>query len=251
MPYTVIQEELSEQMVLDYFQNPTPHKKEQVIKSFLPLVKYIVGRVPVQPGSSLEPADLYQFGVVGLLDALDRYNPTKGVKFKTYAYMRIRGEIYDALRREYAESKDRYRKTKQLIDARDTLRQELGREPAPDELRDYLDISQAEWENLVNHQNVVLESLDQPVDDEEVRSMQEIIPDPEAPSPEEIFQQESLKNRIKAAIKRLPERQRLILALYYYEELTMADISQILEVTESRVSQILKEALTAIRKMVS
>ncbi len=250
MTYSVIHEDLSEQLLLDYYRNPTPQRKEQVIKSYLPLVKYIVGRIPLQQGSSLELSDLYQFGVVGLLDALDRYNPTKGVKFKTYAYMRIKGEIYDALRREYIESKDRYHREKKLNAAKETLRQQLGRDPSPEELQDHLNMTPLELDNLTNRAPVVLESLDQPVDDQEVRSLQELIADPEALSPEEIFQQESLKNRIKEAIKRLPERQRLILALYYYEELTLADISKILEVTESRVSQILKETLKTIRKMV-
>jgi len=239
-----------EALVKEFIKTGSPGLKDKAVKAFLPLVKHIVGRINIDQFGSLLREDLYQFGIVGLLMALERYEIGKGANFKTFAYRRIYGEVVDAIRRESSVSKDVYTKKKQIVDATDKLRQSLGRDPAPVEVADVLGITLEQLDQILYKGEAREElSLDENAgrEDSELLNRQETIADEAQLSPELLMSKAILKQELFRMIKKLDERPRLILALYYYEELTLADIGSILGLSESRISQIMAKTLAGMR----
>jgi len=240
----------SETYIRKYKETGDPHYKDLAIRSYLPLVKYIVGRIPPVANGNLSRNDMYQFGVIGLIDALDRYNPDQGVGFKTFAYKRIHGEVIDAVRKESRLSRDQIHQLNLIEQAKRVLWHQLGREPMPGEIARKVGMTLEKYEYLSQIKAQSIISLDDPVsgtEEESAISRVETVTDPDQLSPDQALDKESLKQELKSIIKALPERKRLILALYYYEELTLADIGTVLNLTESRVSQILSDTLVEIR----
>lgn len=239
-----------EALVRIYTSSRTQAAKDDAIRAFLPLVKYIVGRTNIDQFGSLQKEDLYQFGIVGLLMALDRYETDKGANFKTFAYRRVYGEVIDAIRRESSVSKDAYSKRKRIVDTSDKLSQTLGRDPAPVEVADAMGITQEQLEHtIIMGENSEFLSLDEKTggEDSEFLSRQEVLADKNQLSPEKLMSKAVLKKELFRLIKALPEKTRLILALYYYEELTLNDIGSILGLSESRISQIITKTLEEMR----
>lgn len=235
-----------EHLVREYALNRDESVRTEAIQAFLPLVKYIAGRINIEQFGSLKREDLYQFGIVGLLTALDRFKSDKGASFKTFAYRRIHGEIIDAIRREGTVSKDAYSVRKKIVKISDDLRQHLGRDPALSEVAEQMEITVQELEKMLLKGNASEHVfLNDTVGSDDADSMMklDVIADDQQLSPDQEFEKEALKNELIDMIKQLPERQRLILALYYYEELTLADIGMILGLSESRISQILSQTL--------
>ena len=239
-----------EHLVREYTLTRDEHLREGAINAFLPLVKYIAGRINIDQFGTLGRDDLYQYGIVGLLTALDRYKSDKGASFKTFAYRRIHGEIIDAIRREGTVSKDAYGVRKKVIAVTDSLRQELGRDPALSEVAELMNVTLEELNKMLFKGNASEHlSLNDTVGADGTDSMMrvDVIKDESQFSPDEQFEQTALKEELIDLIKHLPERQRLILSLYYYEELTLADIGMILGLSESRISQILSQTLLEMR----
>jgi len=244
-------EQDGEHLVLQYATTRDERIREEAIKAFLPLVKYIAGRINIEIFGALSREDLYQYGVLGLLTALDRYEIDKGASFKTFAYRRIHGEIIDAIRREGNVGKDAYSLRKKIIDASDELRQELGRDPALSEVAESLGMSSEEIsKKLFKGQAGEHLSLNDSVGSEDSDSMlrSDVIKDEAQLSPAQEFDKTALKHELVGTIKALPERERLVLTLYYYEEITLADIGLVLGLSESRISQILTGTLSKIRR---
>ncbi len=244
-----------EQLVREYMVTGNEALRNEAINAFLPLVKYIAGRINIDQFGSLGREDLFQYGVVGLLTALDRFQVDRGASFKTFAYRRIHGEIIDAIRREGTISKDAYSIRKKIIRVSDELRKTLGRDPALAEIADEMGINLEQLNKMLFKGNPVEHlSLNDTVGSDGADSMLrlDVIKDEEQLAPNEEYEQTELKNELIELIKLLPERQRLILALYYYEELTLADIGMILGLSESRISQIMSQTLEEMKgKLVS
>ena len=243
-------EQDGEHLVREYAMTRDDNIREAAVKAFLPLVKYIAGRINIEIFGALNREDLYQYGILGLLTALDRFQMDKGASFKTYAYRRIHGEIIDAIRREGHVGKDAYSLRKKIIKASDDLRQELGRDPALSEVADSLGLSSEEIsKKLFKGQSGEHLSLNDSVGSEDADSMLrlDVIRDEDQPSPDEEFDLTAIKQDLVGTIKKLPERERLVLTLYYYEEITLADIGMVLGLSEYRISQILTGTLAKIR----
>lgn len=243
-----------EELVREFVLSGDSRTRDKAVRAFLPLVKHIAGRINIDGFGTLSRDDLHQYGIVGLLTALDRYELGKGASFKTFAYRRIHGEMIDAIRREGLMSKDTYRSYRRIQDQTDVLRQELGREPTPEEVAKRLGLDVEAYQHLLfatDQGNVV--SLDEPVGSMEEEGMvrRDMIEDEAQISPDKQFGSQALKDELMRIIKGLPERQRLILALYYYEELTLADIGVVLGLSESRISQIMSQTLQEIRKQLT
>ncbi len=239
-----------EHLVREYTVSRDATIRDEAIQAFLPLVKYIAGRINIDQFGTLVREDLYQYGVVGLLTALDRYQTDKGASFKTFAYRRIHGEIIDAIRREGTVSKDAYSVRKKVTRVTDELRQQMGRDPALSEVASVMKVSLEELNRMLSKGTAAEHlSLNDTVGNDDSDSMLrlDVIRDDEQLSPDEEFEKGALKEELVNLIKHLPERQRLILALYYYEELTLADIGMILGLSESRISQILSQTLAEMR----
>lgn len=248
---TIQKKQTNEDLVREYVDTRNASLKERVIKAYLSLVRHIVGRMNIPEHALLGKEDLYQFGVVGLIEALERYHPDYGTTFKTFAYKRIYGEIVDAIRKTGILNRDQAKNVNRLLSSVETLQHRLGREPSIREVCQEADISEQEYYNIemLNRLNFSL-SLDEKIYEDSTGSQlrRDTIPDDMQLNPEETLDLESIKNNLKHIISQLSEKQRLVLALYYYEELTLMDIGTVLNLSESRVSQILKETLIELRQ---
>lgn len=207
--------------------------RTQLIEHYAPLVKRIAGMIYPSFSGNVEYNDLISYGVFGLIDAVDKYDLSKDIKFETYASLRIRGDIVDNIRRlDWIPHSARI-KAKELQNAINTLEMKLLRIPTNAEIAQHMNLTVKEVEDrLADTAAYNVDSLDEMLVNkgDDLRS-KEI-------SPEESYEMQEIKELLAKAIDDLPERERLIIALYYYEELTIKEIGQVLNVSESRVSQI-------------
>ncbi len=239
-----------ETLVREFLRTGDEAIKEKIVQAYTPLLKYIVGRIGLPSGSALTKDDLYQYGVIGLLKALSNYKPDFGAEFKTYAYKRIQGEIIDALRKEGIVSRDRFQRLRQVELMTNRLLVELGREPLPEEICAELEISEEEYYQALQtaqlHYTVSLEDSFYDEDGNEIYRADNLT-DFESSQIEEQLQRTDLKIKLERLISNLPDREKLILALYFSEELTLADIGQVLGLSEARVSQLLNKTLVDLK----
>jgi RNA polymerase sigma factor for flagellar operon FliA len=220
----------------------------ELVAQFMPLVKYVIGRMAINPSGAFDVDDVLAAGTIGLLHAIDRYNPDRGVRFETYALQRIRGAIIDAIRALSPITRTGLRRLKVLDDAIASLTQQLGRAPTRRELAVELDVSGPELERMLVDSNHFIVSLDDAHDDDgDVLSMRELLHDPNARAIEdEIFEPDEIVHRMTAAIGSLSKRDQMVLNHYYKEERTLREISRDLAVSESRVSQIRSAAVAKL-----
>jgi RNA polymerase sigma factor for flagellar operon FliA len=241
-------------LVKEYIKTRQPSIKEKIVQAYSPLVKYIVGRINFPSTAILAKEDLYQCGIIGLLSALERYQPDSKAAFKTFAYKRIHGEVIDAIRRAGLVGRDKYDQIKAIEKATNDLTGRLGREPAAEEVCHELSITEDEYHERMNASlmNYML-SLDTKINDDNGDFIYRVdtVEDDSQMNPEETVNDINLKKLVQDIMPTLPERERLILALYFYEELTLYDIGQVLGLTESRVSQILNKTLVEIKVKIS
>lgn len=224
--------------------------KEQIIQEYIPLVKYIASRVMFGKNKYMEYEDLVSYGMIGLMDALNKFDPTKGMKFSSYASIRIKGVMIDELRKNRPISKGAMDKLNKYNKAIDDLQVKLLREPTIKEIAEYLDISLdevGEIENYINYISMV--SLENVIfsDDEDVNLMG-IIEDKNSPSPDAHLQDKEQLEILTKAIELLKEKDRTVLNLYYYEGLTLKEIGVVLSVSESRVCQLHSRAIRNLRE---
>jgi RNA polymerase sigma factor for flagellar operon FliA len=243
-----------ETLVKEFITTGNRGLKEKIIAAYAPLIKHVIGRFNVQYSTTLEREDLYQYGIFGLLKALERYKIEMGVPFRNYAYRRIHGEVVDALRKEGLIGRDKYEQIKTLESTVQKLSSRLGREPYPEEICTEMNITDAEYQSIISaSQLIYTTSLNVKIAGDEGDYIYRIdtLVDDEQQSPEDILIRKNLKFNLKKVINNLPDREKLILALYYYEELTLADIARVIGLTEARISQILNKTLLDIRARLS
>ena len=231
----------------EYVDSPTVACRDRLVTRYLPLIKYVVGRMAVSPPQGLDYEDLWSFGVFGLLDAIDRFDPAKGFSFRTFAVPRIRGAVLDELRKCDWVSRTGREKLQRLSRAMEKVLRERGvlrdewvmREMGVDE-RTY-------YEALELSSRSCMASLDEvlSLEDGDI-SLEGILSDGRDGVAELLEQEEELQ-QVVDALRRLPEREAQVLSLYYYEGLALNEIGRVLGVTESRVSQIHGRALSALR----
>jgi RNA polymerase sigma factor FliA len=225
-------------------------EREEMILKYIPYVKYIASRLVSGKPPGVEFDDLVSFGILGLIDAIEKFDMSKGLKFETYATLRIRGAIIDELRKISWIPKSAFSKLSQLNQAREQLEMQLNREPKDEELAKYLKTSVEDIRNIQTYVNYVsVISLDEVFfksDDEDLQ-FKSMIEDENSPQPEKIIEDDEKLKMLKKAIDGLQEKDRLILNLYYYEKLTLKEIGKILEISESRVSQLHSRAIVRLR----
>jgi RNA polymerase sigma factor for flagellar operon FliA len=231
-----------------YRKNPSPEIREQIILEYASLVKVVAGRLSMYLGYNVEYDDLVGYGIFGLIDAIDKYDANKDVKFETYASLRIRGSILDQIRKMDWIPRTVRQKQKKLDEAVKRIEMKTGRNVRDEELALELGLSEEElavWQSQLKVTNVV--SLN-----EYVEQGSEPVMDAHGNShfiqPEDQIQEDELKQVLKDTLELLTEKERKVIELYYYEELTLKEISKVLEVTESRISQLHTKALLKMRK---
>ena len=235
----------------DWAENPTAEHKEKIVKRYLPLIKYVVGRMAVSAPSGLDYEDLLSFGVFGLLDAIDRFDISKGFSFQTFAVPRIRGAVLDELRKYDWISRTGREKLQKLNRAIERVLQDRGRLQDEWVMREMGVDERMYRETLELASRSYIVSLDEVValEDGDV-NLEGVIADDEEGIVEHLENQDDL-NRITEALKQLSEREMQVVSFYYYEGLTLKEIGQILGVTESRVSQIHGKAIAALRAFIA
>lgn len=236
-----------EELWKEYEKTKNSDIREQLIIEYSGLVKIVAGRLGMYLGYTVEYDDLVGYGIFGLIDAIDKFELTKGVKFETYASLRIRGSILDQIRKMDWIPRTLRQKQKKLETAMKELEVKFGRPASNAELSEELGISIEELEDLVNQTQIAnLVSLDEYLEQgSEVRI--EAGNTARFEQPEMIVERQELKKMLAKAIDSLTENEQKVIAFYYFEELTLKEISKILEVSESRVSQLHTKALRKMR----
>jgi RNA polymerase sigma factor for flagellar operon FliA len=234
----------------EYLETNSPDLREQLILQYAPLVKYVVGRMAVASSSILDMEDLLGFGTLGLIDAVSRFDPTRGVKFETYALQRIRGSIIDSFRKLDIVPRSARRRAREIEGAHAHLQQRLGREPDDDEIADYLGLSRDGLSRAMLDASCAILSMERPLamlDGDDSLTLADTIEDENAIVPQVELERGEEHEALLQALKTLNERDRLVISLYYYEELTLREISEVLGVTESRVCQLHARAIMRLR----
>lgn len=228
----------------------TPQQKDKLIMEYAPLIKFIAQKIAVRLPSNIELDDLISSGVIGLMDAIEKYDPSRDNKFKTYAEFRIRGSILDELRAQDWVPRSVRDKAKMLDKAIVDLEAELGRSSSDEEVAQKLSMTMEEFHELVNQvRPVSVLSIDDAATFSNVdkKSILNLLESCRLSNPYNQLNVKTVKDVVAKAIEELPERQRLVLSLYYYEDLNLKEIGKILRVTESRVSQLHAQAITRLR----
>lgn len=225
--------------------------RDRLILHHMRAVKYIAGRMAIHVPASVEMDDLVGWGVMGLLDALEKFDHRQDIKFSTYASIRIRGAIIDQIRSLDWAPRSLRTMARKVASVRERLRQELGREPSPEEIARVLGNSPEEVEDTIAQlQTAQILSLDDYLPGGEPETRKVDVTGSSAPSPSQVAEAHEKRDRLVKAILELPDQQQKVLNLYYYQELTLKEIGAVLEVSESRVCQIHSAATKTLRKVI-
>ena len=226
--------------------------RDRLILTYAPLVKYVAGRLGSGLPAHVDEGDLVSYGLLGLIGAIERYDPDRDVKFETYAIARIKGSIIDELRAMDWVPRSVRSRAREIERAIADLESKLGRAPTDEEIAGKLGVSQEELdESLSEISRSSIAALDelwtvQGSGGDQV-ALIDTIEDTHGPEPQSALDQSEVKEMIADAISRLPEREKLVITLYYYEELTLREIGEVLGVTESRVSQLHTKAILRLK----
>ncbi|WP_447972089.1 sigma-70 family RNA polymerase sigma factor [Nitrospira sp. Kam-Ns4a] len=227
--------------------------RERIIREFTPVIKAMAHRLAFRLPAHLDAQDLVSAGIIGLMDAMTKYDPTREAKFKTYAEFRIRGAMLDEIRAMDWVPRSVHERIATLQKCQHELLKRLGRPPTDEELAQELNLSMEELDSFLSRaQGVVLLSVeDLGVQEAEGHAMLRSLVDTQHPDPLSLVVSEDIRQGLARAIESLPEKERLVLTLYYYEELTMKEIGRVLKVTESRVCQIHAKAILKLKALVA
>jgi RNA polymerase sigma factor for flagellar operon FliA len=235
-----------------YKEDDDKRAREQLVLAFSPLVKYVAGRMSSGLPAHVEESDLISYGLLGLISAIERFDPGREIKFETFAMTRIKGSIIDELRSLDWVPRSVRARARQIEKANAKLEHQLHRAPTDQEVANELEMSIEEFqESLTRISNSSVVALDElwtlsDASGDQV-SLLDTIQDPDAIDPSAAMDATEMKDRLADAIARLPEREKLVVALYYYENLTLREIGEVLGVTESRVSQLHTKAVLRLK----
>jgi len=239
-----------------YKRDGDERARERLVIAYSPLVKYVSGRMASGLPAHVEEADLISYGLGGLISAIERFELEREIKFETYAITRIKGAIIDELRSLDWVPRSVRARARAIERANAKLEHKLQRAPTDEEMAVELEMSVGDFQDaLLQISNSTVAALDElwTVSDAsgDQVSLLDTLQDPGAPDPAAVMDATDLKDRIADAIARLPEREKLVVALYYYENLTLREIGEVLGVTESRVSQLHTKAVLRLRGRMS
>ncbi len=230
-------------------------RRDKLIIEFLSLVKYVVGKIMVYLPPFVDKDDLIEYGILGLIEAAEKYDSKKETKFGTYAISRIRGAILDYLRSQDWLPRSVRDKATMVRDTYISLEQKLNRPPRSDEIAAVLKINPAEWDKLLAEISfgtfLSLEEYNQKSEDNSREDRNQQIKDTKFNDPLNDLETQEEKTLLANAISGLPKRERLVITMYYYEDLMLKEISQLIGISESRVSQLHHRALFLLRARMS
>jgi RNA polymerase sigma factor for flagellar operon FliA len=235
----------------EFNSRQTASSREQLVLSYLNLVKYVAGRIAIGLPTFVEVDDLFGAGLLGLMQAIDKFEPTRNIKFETYAIPRIRGAMLDELRTQDWFPRSIRRKAKLLENAYAEVESRLERSAGDEEIAGHLKISMKEYYELVDEVCLTtLISLDMEITNCNggiYAVLGETARNVNAPNPEQLLEKKELEQIVRDTLANLPEKERVVLTLYYFEELTLKEIGEVLGISESRVCQVHTKAILRLR----
>ncbi|MCD7709341.1 MAG: FliA/WhiG family RNA polymerase sigma factor [Clostridiales bacterium] len=232
----------------EYFKNPSQELREQLIIEYAQLVKLVAGRLSMYLGHNVEYDDLVSYGIFGLIDAIDKFDRGKNVKFETYASLRIRGAILDQIRKMDWIPRTVRQRQRRMDEAIRKVEMRTGKAATDEEVAEELGISGDEflgWQSQMKVTNVI--SLNE-FEENGPEAASEPVSTSRFSQPEEVVEESELKEVLTEALDVLTEKERKVIELYYYEDLTLKEISKVLEVSESRISQLHTKGLAKMKK---
>lgn len=259
MGTSLMDEKTEEELWKEFKKTRSSALRDKFIKQYMPLVKYVAGKVSTGMPDSVEFDDLVGFGQFGLLDAINKFDPDKNVKFKTYAVTRIRGAIFDELRELDWVPRSVRQKSREIEDTIVDLEAKLGRTASDAEIAKAMGMTESEYQTTVMKVSgtsvLSLNDVWYSGDDSDHMSIGDSIEAPNSLNPDVIVEREEVRKVIIQAINELPKNEKMVIVLYYHEDLTFKEIGQVLNVSESRISQLhtkanlrLRAKLTNLRK---
>ena len=251
METVALDEKEEEQLWKEYKRTKSAAIRDRLVRQYMPLVKHVAGKVHPGMPASVEYDDLVSFGQFGLLDAIEKFDPDKNIKFKTYAVVRIRGSMLDELREMDWVPRSVRQKAREIEDTIVQLEAKLGRPASEQEIADDMNISLDDYHSLVMKVSgtsiLSLNDVFYSNDENEHTSIGDTIEAPSAQNPDFIVERKDIHRLITNAINELPQNEKLVIVLYYHEDLTFKEIGKVLDVSESRVSQLHSTAILRLK----
>jgi RNA polymerase sigma factor for flagellar operon FliA len=232
----------------EWKKNGSQEAKKTLIERYLPLVDYVVGRLAVGMPRTVSRDDLCSHGVIGLIDAVDKFDPDRGLQFETYATWRIRGAVIDGLRQGDWVPRSLRDKAKKIEDAYQKLEQHYLRSVTDAEIAEYLQVSEGEFRRMLQEIAVTTVcSLEDPIKEEDPETRMSLLVDENVKNPESTVHEQFLKEALAAAIDKLTEKERTVVSLFYYEDLSLSEIAEVMSLTPSRISQLHSKAILRLK----
>ena len=244
-------EELTE-LWEQYLEDKTNKQvRDKLIVQYIYLARYVVGRVKVNLPPTFSFEDVVSFGIEGLIDAIEKYHPSKGAKFESYALMRIRGAIIDRIRSSDWLPRTLRRKIKEIKIATERLKQQIGRAPTSKEIADVMGMPEEKVLEIMSSDVSVNSIYDKKGTGDDSVEIIDTIEDENSSKPEDEIERVDAKKELEQALKKLPERERTLLVFYYHENMTLKEIGEAINVSESRVCQLHAQAIMKLRNILS
>jgi RNA polymerase sigma factor for flagellar operon FliA len=225
--------------------------RDLIIVQYIYLVRYVVGRVKVSLPATISVEDIAGYGVEGLINAVERFSPQKNSRFETYALIRIRGSILDKVRAQDFLPRSVRKKIKEVKQAIEVLKQEYGRVPTTNEIADYLDMEPAKVTQIMTEDVTITSIYYKRGTSDDSMEIIDTIEDESKLNPHEAAEEKNVKTELQRALMRLPERERVLMVLYYQENMTMKEIGETLNMSESRVCQLHAQGLMKLKNILN
>jgi RNA polymerase sigma factor for flagellar operon FliA len=236
----------------EFFKDKSNKKnRDTLIVQYIYLTRYVVGRVKVALPPTFSIEDISSYGVEGLIDAIEKFSPDKGARFETYALVRIRGNIIDKIRSQDFLPRSARKKIKDVKEAQEHLRQKFGRAPSSAEVGELLGLEKEKVDQILADDTTITSIYDKKGSSEDSVEVIDTIRDTKSLSPHEELEEKDVKKELEFALKKLPERERMIMVLYYHENMTLKEIGETIEVSESRVCQLHAQAIMKLKNILS
>lgn len=225
--------------------------RDALIVQYIYLIRYVVGRIKVTLPSTISVEDIAGYGVEGLINAIERFSIQRNTRFETYALIRIRGAILDRIRSEDFLPRSVRRKIKEIKIAQEHLKQEIGRMPTTTEVANYLGMDVEKVNQILSEDTVMTSIYDRKGANDDSVEIIDTIQDTNKLNPQENMEEKNVKQELERALQRLPERERIIMVLYYQENMTLKEIGSTINMSESRVCQLHAQAIMKLKNILS
>jgi len=237
-----------------YKENHAPEIREKLILFYAPMVRKVVSRMGLHPDGAIEWDDLLNYGIFGLMDAVDRFEPERGITFETFASLRVRGAVLDALRQQDPLGRMARRRVGAAKEAIQQLTATLGRNPTDAEVAEVIGLTEEQYRQVLQDSSFMILSLDQPAfenDEGHAINLAETLEDPGATSIMNSVEEEETRERLARSLQKLSRREQILLSLYYTDGLTMREVADVMEISQTRVCQIHARAILTLKALMS